>query len=336
VEYREAFGDRLLKSALGYGRGEKGHGRESLEVFVEETIGFREKLTGKLRHGRDRLLELNSFDAQVANQVVQGIRHIEKDDSIRKSVFGLLEHYGVRIEEHEGGDVFLDPRHAYVESFPHIPHEGMLATFDRERAIAREDIGFVSQDHPLVLESMAFLVNSEVGKSAFSIKDAEEQNILLEAIFVMETVAQSSLHVDRFMAPTPLRALVDIRGNDLTHEHDPAWEQTELEDGSLNRFLENPGFTRDIFAAMLDGAEAIALAESNKMRQSAKLEMKAALGGELQRLVDLRKLNENVRKEEVDLAKAEIKGIVEAIDAARLRLDSVRLIVEGDVEALKV
>lgn len=336
VEYREAFGDRLLKCALGYGRGEKGHGRESLEVFVEETIGFREKLTEKLRHGRDRLLELNSFDAQVANQVVQGIRHIEKDDSIRKSVFGLLEHYGVRIEEHEGGDVFLDPRHAYVESFPHIPHEGMLATFDRERAIAREDIGFVSQDHPLVLEAMAFLVNSEVGKSAFSIKDAEEQNILLEAIFVMETVAQSSLHVDRFMAPTPLRALVDIRGNDLTHEHDPAWEQTELEDGSLNRFLENPGFTRDIFAAMLDGAEAIALAESNKMRQSAKLEMKAALGGELQRLVDLRKLNENVRKEEVDLAKAEIKGIVEAIDAARLRLDSVRLIVEGDVEALKV
>ena len=212
----------------------------------------------------------------------------------------------------------------------------MLATFERERAITREDIGFVSQDHPLVLESMAFLVNSEEGTSAFSIRDADASNVLLEVIYVMETVAQSSLHVDRFMAPTPLRVLVDIRGNDLTHEHDPAWEQIELEDGSLNRFLENPGFTREILAAMLDGAEGIALNESNKLRQFAKAEMKAALGAELQRLVDLRKLNENVRKEEVDLAKAEIKGIMEAIDAARLRLDSVRLIVEGDVESLKI
>ena len=336
VEYREAFGDRLLESALAYGRGEKGDTRESLEAFVEETISFREKLSEKLRHGRDRLLELNSFDGQVANQVVQGIRRLEKDDSVRKSVFELLEHYGVRIEEHEGGDVFLNPRHAYVESFPHIPHEGMLATFERERAITREDIGFVSQDHPLVLESMAFLVNSEEGTSAFSIRDADASNVLLEVIYVMETVAQSSLHVDRFMAPTPLRVLVDIRGNDLTHEHDPAWGQIELEDGSLNRFLENPGFTREILAAMLDGAEGIALNESNKLRQFAKAEMKAALGAELQRLVDLRKLNENVRKEEVDLAKAEIKGIMEAIDAARLRLDSVRLIVEGDVESLKI
>lgn len=336
VEYREVFGNRLLEAALAYGRGEKGYGRESLEAFVEETIGFREKLSDKLRHGRDRLLELNSFDAQVAGEVVQAIRQTEKDDSIRKTVFGLMDHYGVRIEEHEGGDVFLDPRHAYVESFPHIPHEGMLATFDRERAIAREDIRFVSQDHPLPLESMALLVNSEEGTSAFSITETDTPNILLEAIFVMETVAQSSLHVDRFLAPTPLRALVDIRGNDLTHERDPAWAQVQLEDGSLNRFLEGPGFTREILAAMLDGAEAIASLESNKLKQSAKSEMKTALGAELQRLVDLRKLNENVRKEEVDLAKAEIKGIAEAIDTARLRLDSLRLIVEGAVKALKL
>ena len=336
VEYREAFGDRLLEGALAYGRRENGHGRDTLEAFVEETIEFREKLTEKLRHGRDRLLELNSFDARIADEVVQSIRKTEKDDSIRKTVFELMEHYGVRIEEHEGGDVFLDPRHAYVESFPHIPHEGMLATFDRERAIAREDIGFVSQDHPLTLESMAFLVNSDEGSSAFSIVETDTPNVLLEAIFVMETVAQSSLHVDRFLAPTPLRALVDIRGNDLTHERDPAWGQTRLEDGSLNRFLERQGFTREILSAMLDGAESIASLESTKLKHIAKSGMKTALGEELQRLEDLRKLNENVRKEEVAMAKVEIRGISNAIDSARLRLDSVRLIVEGDVETLKL
>lgn len=334
LEYREVFGERLLEGALKYGRGQKGNSRESLEAFVEETIEFREKLTDKLRHGRDRLLELNSFDASIANNVVRMIHRAEKDDTIRKNLFKLLDHFGVRIEEYEEGDVFLDARHAYVESVPHIPHEGMLATFDRERAIAREDISFISQDHPLILESMALLINSEEGTSAFSIVENEAPNLLLEAIFVLETVAQSSLHVDRFMAPTPLRAMVDVRGRDLTHERDPAWEQTQLIDGSLNRFLENPRFTRDVMSGLLNRAEEIASTDSIKLKHTAKSEMKTALGGELQRLVDLRKINKNVRKEEIELVQLEIKGIADAIDSARLRLDSVRLIVEGEVKDL--
>ncbi len=334
VEYKEAFGRRLLEGALGYGRGRKGFGREALESFVEETLAFREKLTDRLRHGRDRLLEMNSFDKEVANGVVESIRRKEKDDTVRRFLFDLLDHFGVRVEEHEGGDVFFDARHAFVESFPHIPREGMLATFSRERAIAREDISFISQDHPLTLEAMALLINSEEGTSAFSITKSDQSNLLLETIFVLEPVAQSSLHVDRFMAPTPVRALVDVRGDDLTHSRDPAWEQTRLEDGSLNRFLENPGFTRDMLQEMLGRTEEIAEREATKLKQRAKTDMKTALGEELQRLIDLRNINENVRVEEVALARSEIKGIAQAIDAARLRLDSVRLIVEGEVSHL--
>jgi len=100
--------------------------------------------------------------------------------------------------------------------------------------------------------------------------------------------------------------------------------------------LENPGFNRDILQSMLNGAEDRARKESNKIKQSAKSGMKAALGAELRRLVDLRKINENVRKEEVELAKDEMKGITEGIDAARLRLDSIRLIVEGEVADLEI
>ena len=336
VEYKEAFSARLLEGALKYGRGQKKGNREALEAFVEETIAFREELTERLRLGRDRLLELNSFDQTVANEVVDNIRRTENDSTSRTMLFDLLDHYGVRIEEHEAGEVFFDSRHAYVESFPRIPYEGVLATFDRDRAIVREDIEFISQDHPLVLESMALLINSEVGVSAFSIRESDQSNILLEAIFVLEPVAQAHLHLDRFMAPTPIRILVDIRGDDLTHEHDPAWEQTQLIDGSLNRFLENPGFNRDILQSMLNGAEDMARKESTNIKQSAKSEMKAALGAELRRLVDLRKINENVRKEEVELAKDEMKGITEGIDAARLRLDSTRLIVEGEVVDLEI
>jgi ATP-dependent helicase HepA len=53
------------------------------------------------------------------------------------------------------------------------------------------------------------------------------------------------------------------------------------------------------------------------------------LSADLQRLIDLRKLNDHVRPEEIALAQEQLKNVTGAIDQARLRLDSIRLIVEG-------
>ena len=55
----------------------------------------------------------------------------------------------------------------------------------------------------------------------------------------------------------------------------------------------------------------------------------AVLTADLQRLVDLSKLNDNVRPDEIELAKKQVLQVRTAIENARLRLDSLRLIVEG-------
>jgi ATP-dependent helicase HepA len=54
-----------------------------------------------------------------------------------------------------------------------------------------------------------------------------------------------------------------------------------------------------------------------------------ALSVEVQRLVDLRKVNDHVRREEIELAQEQLRRTTAAIDQARLRLDSIRLMVEG-------
>ena len=54
----------------------------------------------------------------------------------------------------------------------------------------------------------------------------------------------------------------------------------------------------------------------------------AVLGAERQRLVDLRKVNDHVRPEEVELAQEQLRRTREAIGQARLRLDSLRVVVE--------
>ncbi len=329
-DYQEAFKERLLSLALSYGGGGKSRaGRAELDRFVAETAAFRQALQLKMNRGRDRLLELNSFDRDVAESVISRIRLADAETSLKAMLADVLDHFGVRVKDHEGGDFFLDPSHAYVESFPSIPRDGMLATYDRKRAIAREDIRFVSADHPLVHDALSLLIDSKAGTTAFGLLPSKTKNILLEIVFVLEAVAEPKWNVDRFFAAQPLRVLVDVRGQDLTDAHPPPRLAAELQDGNIHRFLELPGFNAALLKALIQGAEELARGKSAPLIAAAENEAKVSLTSEYQRLLDLQKLNDLVRPAEIALAQDQLERTCEAIRNARLRLDSLRLILEG-------
>ena len=327
-DYQEAFKERLLVLARTYGEGGKA-GRDQLDAFIAETTAFRKVLSLKMQKGRDRLLELNSFNPAVAEQVIAGVRAVDTDPFLRNFLVELLDHFGVRIKEHEEGDMFLDPSHAYIEGFPSIPRDGILATFSRARAIVREDIRFLSPDHALVQDAIDLLIDSKTGTSAFGWMRSPKPNLLLEAIFLLETVADSRWHVDQFLAPTPVRVVVDLRGNDLTATRPAAALAEDFVDATLQRFLERPGFNAALLKTMLESATERAESLALALKSAAGERAATALGSELQRLVDLQRLNDHVRPEEIACAREQTVRTGAAIAEARLRLDSIRLVVEG-------
>jgi len=329
-DYANAFRTRLLELAVAYGEGKlKKNARKTLDAFITETEKFRDELQLKMKQGRDRLLELNSFNRDAAKRVIDRVRAADADPFLKKILTDLLDHFGVRIGEHEDGDVTLDASHAYVEGFPSIPRDGMLATYDRKRAIAREDIRFISADHPLVQDSIDLLVNSPAGTTSFCVLEADKPNLLLEAVFVLEAVADAKWHVDQFLAPTPVRVLVDIHGNDLTENVLYSRLAADVEDAPLPRFLEKPAFNGTLLKNLVEAANDRAKAHTLTLKKTARERAAAVLTADLQRLVDLSKLNDNVRPEEIELAKKQVLQVRTAIEQARLRLDSLRLIVEG-------
>ncbi len=327
-DYQERFRDRLLTLALAAGDGKKVPAE--WDALLAETIVFREQLTEKMRRGRDRLLELNSFNPAIAERVIARVQAADADPFLKNFLGELLDHFGVRIKEHEEGDVFYDPSHAYIEGFPSIPAEGMLATFDRRRAIAREDIRFLSADHSLLRDALDLLVNSPAGTTAFGWIEADEPNILLEAVYVLETVADSRWHVDQFLAPTPIRVLVDVRGEDLSAERSAREFAQEVQDAEIARFLERPGFNGELLKALTEATSERAEDRSRAIREAAEKRARAVLGEELQRLMDLQKINDHISSAEIELTKEQIRNVTTAIAQARLRLDSLRLVVEGE------
>jgi ATP-dependent helicase HepA len=328
-EFELEFRERVLVLATRYGLGKKEPTVKERESLITDTVRFRTALAEKMHRGRDRLLELNSFDPAVAAAVIEQVREADADLAPRRILSELLDHFGVRIKDHEEGDVFLDADHAYVEGFPSIPREGMLATFDRRRAIAREDIRFLSADHALVDDTIDLLLNSPTGTTAFGLVEADVPNLLVEAVFVLETVADSRWHVEQFLPPQPVRVVVDLRGHDLSAEWDVTTLAELVKEVPIQPFLARPEFNAGLLKTLVERATEQAERDSAAVKQVAEKTAHDQLGADLQRLVDLSRVNDHVRPEEIKLAQTQLKKTCGSIREARLRLDALRLVVAG-------
>lgn len=333
--YVERFEQRLLGFALAVPDKRKKAAKPTFEELLDEARSFRAELDKQLHDGRDRLLELNSYNPDAAARLIQEIREREQDSEARTLLFDLMEHYGIQVTELEGDAFHLDPSHAYLEAFPSLPPEGTLASLDRIRAVSREDMTFITEDHPIFRDAIEALLSSPAGSSAFSVMPSEDTNLLLECIFVIEPITESRWQVEQFLSPTPVRIVVDVRGRNRTEDIPAEQIATESLDGNIHRFLEQPMFNFDILKNLISGANRYAQRRSDRIANQAAENASTTLGYELRRLSDLKKLNNHVRDEEIELLQERMERVDTAIREARLRLDSMRVVMMGPQATLQ-
>lgn len=296
-----------------------------LEKLLARTRDLAGKVTKKLEKGHDRLLELNSFKPDRAERLIQQIRDLDAEADFEEFFVRVLDHFGIHIEELAGRTYLLKPGQMITDAFPSLPEEGMSVTFDRTRALSREDLGFLTVDHPLVRSAWDLLLGSESGNSAFGIwKTPGAEAILLEIYAVVECVAPAALHVDRFLPATPIRVVVDHALAD--HSEDAAMLSAKLEKGDIFRLLDRGAVKKKLLPTMLEKAQTLAAEKMKSIVENAASAMTTQLKEEIERLEDLRQINNHVRPEEIAAIRQQQKDLRTAITAARPRLDALRLI----------
>jgi ATP-dependent helicase HepA len=208
TELLERFGARVYDLSR---RSHKGGMKARLELdrLIDETRAAYEEIAARLHDGRDRLLELNSFRPQVAGSLVREIRLLDEDRSLDGFMLAVFDQYSIDVEEIAPRTYKLGSAGVFVDSFPGLPAEGLTVTCDRQRALAREDVQFLTWDHPLVTGALDLLLGSEKGNSSCI---ASDDGTSLEAVFVLECVAPPRLHIDRFLPPAPIRVVVSDEG----------------------------------------------------------------------------------------------------------------------------
>lgn len=312
---------RELGGKLPCGKMDEGQ----LQSFIDLSAQCRVRVSEKLKRGYDRLLEINSNRPEQVSRLIEEMIAMDGDRQSEAFLVRLWDHFGLHVDELSDRSYLLLPGHLITDAFPALPDDGLNVTFDRARALSREDTTFMSWDHPVARTALDLLLTSEAGNASFGVwEGASHKGVLLETYHVLECVAPSSLHSDRFLPPTPIRSLLDHEGMDRGVEFQFTVEQ--LRSGNLHQLLAQDTFRRVMLPSMLEGCHAHASVQMKPLVQKAVTECNLKLGAEIDRLVSLGKINDHVSEEEIAALRNQRDMLCETIGKSRLRLDSMRLI----------
>ncbi|MDD4969262.1 MAG: RNA polymerase-associated protein RapA [Paludibacter sp.] len=325
-EISKSFSGRLLKVSRLHSSTDA---CLELEALISETSAFKKELQISLADGRDRLLEMNSFRPKIAKKLVKQIQAEDSDKSLENYLLKVFRHFDVEMEDLATRSYFLQPASEITGAFPSIPREGISVTFDRKRALRREDISFLSWDHPMATGSIDMVLSSGTGSASFGIlRGTNSPGILLEILFVLETTSEQSIYVDRFLPNTPLRIVVDHTGKEVTDIYSVETFDKRVIPGSIETLLDNETLVETIVPNMISAATKIAEEQSAKERAKGLKRMNLTLNHEIDRLRILQERNKNIRPEEIQTALTEQITLATLIKNARVRMDAIQLILK--------
>ncbi|MFB4394125.1 MULTISPECIES: RNA polymerase-associated protein RapA [unclassified Pseudomonas] len=320
------FGPRLLAQLDG--------GDSALwRALVAEARAERERLEAELHSGRDRLLELNSGGAGEGQALVEAI--LEQDDQFALPIYmeTLFDAFGIDSEDHSENALILKPSEKMLDaSFPLGDEEGVTITYDRSQALSREDMQFLTWEHPMVQGGMDLVLSGSMGNTAVALiknKALKPGTVLLELLYVSEAVAPRSLQLGRYLPPAALRCLLDANGNDLGPRVAFETLNDQLESvpkASANKFIQAQ---RDVLAQRIAGGEAKVLPVHEARVSEAQQRLAAETDEELARLIALKAVNPSVRDSEIDALRKQREDGLAMLDKAALRLEAIRVLVAG-------
>lgn len=305
---------------------------EGFDDFLTKSHKRQQQLKQALEQGRDRLLELNSNGGEMAQQLVQDIADKEDNDpQLVNFALNLFDIIGLEQEDLGEKSIVLRPTgHMLVPDFPGIGEEGCTVTFDRQLALMREDVQFLTWDHPIILNGFDLIAPSDIGKTAVALlanKNYPVGTLLLELIYIVEAQAPKSLHLTRFLPPTPIRILLDPHGKDCNIHLPSELIDNQIKPVNKQMATKIVKMARtDIEKLLAHGEKAIA-EQAESLIAQAKLNVNATFNAEIHRLTSLQAVNKNIRQTEIDALESLRTQSVHQLAEASWRLDSLRVLV---------
>ena len=299
---------------------------ENWQDAVEQANRLTQELKEKIENGRDRLLELNASGGDTIDEVIDDIVVAENPVSMLKFMTRLFDDLGLVQEEKDDHSFILRHGDSMLYPIPGIPEEGMEITYKRSTATRFEHLAFLSGDSELVTHCIDSVLTDVKGKASICFVNHEDTPVgafWIEIIAVLNPSAEARLQLYQFLPPTPIKICVDAKNQACDMQFDPIFKVKPKVAQQLIAALQTQ-INEGISAALL-----LANTTLEEIKQNALSDIKAKLGGEIERLSTLQKSNPAIRDEEIAYIAEQKKQLEQIVATAEPSLDSVRVVVNN-------
>lgn len=300
-----------------------------LAQLIETTQQLADTARQSLQSGRNRLLERNSFDRETAEDLIAELEERSRGLELADYMDDVFDAFGVEQQPHSSDSVIIEPgNHMVYAQFPALPEDGLTATYQRHRALGREDMAFLTWEHPMVLGAMDLVVHSELGNSAFCTLETDAfrpGTLLLEALFKVQTIGTMQPYLSRFLSQRSLRVVVDEQGR----QH-----QETLPDKGFNKLAgriprataqELIRHARPQIETLLKQANKAVKDSGDAIKQQALVALQTRMQQEQSRLTALAAINPAIRQAEIEALEAAAVMLADTLQSAELGLDAIRV-----------
>ncbi|MCB1756003.1 MAG: RNA polymerase-associated protein RapA [Gammaproteobacteria bacterium] len=305
------------------------------EAAMQALIDNSRRLTREKNHaletGRDRLLELNSNRPEVVAPLLDSLRRQDRDHALADYMAAVFDCFSVDFEEQSDDRWIVRPgRHMRIANFPGIPDEGLTLTFDRQVALAREDVEFLTWDHPIVGGAMDLVVSNPEGQAGLAIIEAPELPhgaMFLESLFRVQCTSNNQLNTERYLPPETLRFVLAESGKDLAAQLGGDYLRTLIhpaEKSQTRAFIKSRA--ADI-QSLIKQAEQLAAARLPALQNESRQGIESELDESIRRLQHLRSFNPLIREDEITTLRQRRQALLDALDGVVVQLVALRVLV---------
>ena len=303
---------------------------DAVDAFIEQARIETEAARQRVREGRDRLLEMNSCRPAKAVTVVNQVREAARPLELAEFMERIFDFFGVDQQTSGASSIVLHPGdHMLCHSFPGLPEGGITATFDRAEALVRDDVHYLTWEHPMVTGSLDMLLSGEFGNASICTLKApfiKPGSLFLEAIFVIQCSGPKSLQLNRYLLESARRVVVDAAGKDLSSVLTPARIAAIANPIPPQTQRDIAKHAREPIESMARAAELALGSTLADARQAAVARLDELAGSEIERLTALAAVNDAIREVEIEFLVERREVIKNHLEAAQLRLDAVRVL----------
>lgn len=305
--------------------------KADFEQLILQTQKQAKALRLALEKGRDRLLELNSNGGEKAQRLAAEIAQTDNSPQLVDFALNLFDIIGVEQDDLGENSIIITPTGTMlVPDFPGLKEEGVTVTFDRQLALAREELEFLTWDHPMIRQGIDLIASGDIGKASMALlvnKQLPAGTLLVELIYMIESQSPKGLQLNRFLPPTPVRLLLDSKGNNLAGQVNFDTLQNKLKPLSKDIANKMVKMARPNIEQLIKlGDHKITEIAQAKIQEASRL-ADQTLSADLNRLIALKAVNKNIRQAEINVLEKQRVLSLEELSKASWRLDSLRVIV---------